>query len=196
MSKNLLAKIGFFLAVWVLLLAACSSKQPPQPPPCIVGKWGLTSPEAFFYAVIPAGAFKPEELDFEDGAGSLVYQFDEDGVLSVFTLQIQARFGVRYEQTLAPLDVVLIGIAQGKYSLADGDQVMLEQVTKDELNMKATMSGETMMDTNWAKDFVPLFVPPFTTAKYECTQDSLTLTILNQPTASQPLTFVRVPDSE
>jgi hypothetical protein len=49
-----------------------------------------------------------------------------------------------------------------------------------------------MMSTKKIDEFAPLFLPPYTTAKFECTSDELTLLILNFPGYQEKIEFQRV----
>jgi hypothetical protein len=188
-----------FLKIWrlifitsILALSACNgAPTPTKEAPCLVGAWQLVGEETFARAIVPPGAFDPEALLYRDMTGAVGYGFTADGKVLVQLSEVTGQFDVRGEQSLAALELLSDGLASGTYTL-EGDLLKITPSEKNAITLVANLDGETMMDTLKAQDFVPLFVAPFTTAKMTCSGDSLSLEILNLPTVSEPLTFVRV----
>ena len=176
----------------LIFLPACNSKATPtKEPPCLVGTWLLAEDEQFARAVLPPGAFDPDSLRYRGSAGIISYGFSQDGKGLVQAIKWTGRFDVRAEQSLMALDLFIDGAASANYSL-EGDTLKLTSEFQNKINFVATLDKESMMDTLNPQDFVPLFVEPFTSAKVVCSKDSLSLEILNLPTAQKPFTFVRV----
>ena len=90
-----------------------------------------------------------------------------------------------------PLEIKMNGFASGTYTI-DGDTVHLDKVLTSEIDYLATYDGEQMMGTKKIDEFAPLFLPPYTTAKFECTSDKLTLQILNFPGYQEKIEFQRL----
>lgn len=172
-----------------LALSACSS--PKIKDTCLPGTWLLASEEMFARATIPAGAFEPKTLNFEKAAGFLMYEFSKDGVVSIAADGWASRFGVRVEATLYVLDVQIQGLARGQYSL-EGGTIKLDEVDLNEIQYVATLDEEEMMNSQFVREFAPLFVAAYMPVKFACTGDTLSLSFEKIPGVDQPITFVRV----
>lgn len=173
-----------------LLSSACSS--PPKiQDTCLPGTWLLASDEMYARALIPAGALDPKTLKFEKATGLLVYEFSQDGVVSIATDGWLSRFGARVEATLFVLDVQIDGLARGLYSL-EGDTIKLDKVEMNEIRYIAMLDKEEMMNSQYAQEFAPLFVAAYMPVKFTCTEDVLSLSFENIPGVDQPITLARV----
>ena len=159
--------------------------------PCYVGTWQIADGETYFRAAIPVGAFEEGALKYSGGGGSLTYSFQDDGKLVVAALPAVVRFDVRSGAELLDLEINVTGFGSAKYQVKD-DLIEVGEVDQSEITFVATMAGEEMMNTDQIDEFAPLFVPPYTTARFECSGDTLTLTILNLPSAQGPIAFERV----
>jgi hypothetical protein len=178
--------------VLFLLLAACDGKpvETQAVHPCLVGTWQIADGETFFLATIPAGAFEPGALEYTGGGGSMTYTFQEDGKLVVAALPAVARFDYRSGNDLSGLEINVAGFGSAQYQVKD-DLIEVGPEDQSEINYVAKFAGEEMMNSTRLSEFAPLFVPPYTTARFTCSGDQLTLTILNQPNAPVPIEFKR-----
>lgn len=101
------------------------------------------------------------------------------------------RFDVKQDAEILPLEMKMEGFASGAYTI-NGDTVVLDKVISTDVQFTATYARETMMDTKNVEKFAPLFQEPYTTAKFECTADTLTLLIVNFPGIQEKLEFQRL----
>jgi hypothetical protein len=181
----------FVLVMMVFLVGCDGTSKKETEKHCLVGTWMLTTEEAFARAVLPPGSFDPKTLNFEESQGIVSYVFD-GSLVSVQVIQWAARFGVRLDTGLMALDLQISGAGGAEYSL-EGDILKIGRIKteKSAIGYTAMLDGEEMVNTMKVEDFAPLFVTPYTSARYVCSEDTLNLEILNLPGA-QPITFVRV----
>ncbi len=184
--------------VCMLVLAACNGPVGPysnQPTAtssiCLEGIWAIRNPEIFYRYALPPGAFDQSALEFKDSSGGIGYRFDSKGVLTIEAVNLIGRFDVKQGAELAPLEIKISGFASGAYTIK-GDTVSLNNALSSEMPFLALYDGESMMDTKKAAEFAPLFLPPYTTARFECSADKLTLQILNFPGYQEKLEFQRM----
>jgi hypothetical protein len=183
--------------VFLLSLAACNGAVPEDNQPtatssiCLVGIWSNVNPETFIKYSLPPGSFDLNTLTYKDSRGGIGYRFDSHGVLSIEAVEFSGKFDVKDGARILPLETRMNGFANGTYTL-DGDTVRLDKVLNSEIEYTATYSGEQMMGTKKVDEFAPLFLPPYTTAKFECTPDKLTLQILNFPGYQEKIEFKRL----
>jgi hypothetical protein len=163
----------------------------PTPSSCVVGIWEIKDKEAFLRALVPVGAFDPEQLEFVKAVGSVAYRFDNDGVVTVEAVSFQGRYDVKMGIELGILDIRLTGFASGNYVLA-GDSIQVVDMLSSEMSYHAYFQGEDMMADAKANAFLPLFVSPFNSATFECGLDSLNLEFVNHPGIQAPLEFKRL----
>jgi hypothetical protein len=189
------------LTAVMFLLAACSpGKTASETPevvkisdPCLVGIWELTTPEPYLRASIPVGAVDPTALNFVASNGELAYKLDEDGTLLIQALDLQGRFGLSTEdQGRLGLEVYITGYARARFS-QQGDVMKGEWIDNYEtIAFAAYLDKELMMESKFGAEFLPLFVQPYNSARYTCTQENLSLELLNLPSANGPIVFKRV----
>ncbi len=188
------------LLMAVTLLSACNGGPKPassgnQPAAtssiCLEGIWGIRQPETYFRYSLPPGAFDLAALTFKDSKGGIAYRFDNQGVLTIEAVGFDGKFDVKQGAEIAPLEMKMSGFASGAYTIA-GDTVSLTKVISSEIQLLATYAGESMMDTKRVVDFAPLFVPSYTSAKFECTPETLTLQIVNFPSLQEKIEFQRL----
>ncbi len=184
----------------MLSLAACNGQVMPgaysnQPTAtssiCLVGGiWAIRHPETFYKYSLPPGSFDLTTLTYKSSAGGIAYRFDSKGVLTVEAVAFTGKFDVKEAAGTSPLEIKINGFATGAYTI-DGDTVRLDKVLTSYIDYSATYAGESMMSTKKIDDFAPLFLPPYTTVKFECTSDMLTLQIVNFPGYQEKLEFQR-----
>jgi hypothetical protein len=183
--------------VFLLSLAACNGAVPEGNQPtatssiCLVGIWSNVNPETFIKYSLPPGSFDLNTLTYKDSRGGIGYRFDSQGILSIEAVEFTGKFDVKDGARIWPLETRMNGFASGTYVL-DGDTVRLDKVLTSEIEYTATYSGEQMMGTKKVDEFAPLFLPHYTTAKFECTPDKLTLQILNFPGYQEKIEFKRL----
>jgi hypothetical protein len=186
------------VASW-LSLAACQGPAAVsnQPKPtatssiCLVGVWTNTHPETFYRYSLPPGSFDLSTLTFKSSAGGIGYRFDTKGVLTVEAVGFTGKFDVKEASKTLPLEIKMNGFASGTYMI-DGDTVRVDKVLNSEMEYSATYGGEPMMGTKKIDEFAPLFLPPYTTAKFECTSEKLTLQLVNFPGYQEKIEFQRL----
>ena len=184
----------------LLSLAACNGQVKPVPYSnqptatstiCIVGIWTIRQPETFYKYSLPPGSFDLTTLIYKDSRGGIGYRFDSKGVLTVEAVGFTGKFDVKQGSETLPLEIKMSGFGSGTYTI-NGDTVMLDKVLTSEIDYSATYGGEPMMNTKQIEEFAPLFLPPYTTARFECTSDKLTLQILNFPGYQEKIEFQRL----
>jgi hypothetical protein len=184
----------------ILSLAACNSQPKPvsfdsQPTVtssiCLVGIWSIRHPETFYQYSLPPGSFDLTTLIFKDSRGGIGYRFDSEGVLTVEAVEFDGKFDVKEGAGTLPLEIKINGFASGTYMI-NGDTVSLDKVLNSAIDYSATYAGEPMMNTKKIDEFAPLFLPPYTTAKFECTSDKLILQILDFPGYQEKIEFQRL----
>jgi hypothetical protein len=182
---------------FLLSLAACNGAAQDSTHPtatssiCLVGIWSNVNPETFIKYSLPPGSFDLNTLTYKDSRGGIGYRFDSKGVLAIEAVEFAVKFDVKEASGIMPLETKMNGFASGTYTI-DGDTVRLDKVLNSEIEYTATYAGEQMMDTKKVDEFAPLFLPPYTTAKFECTPDKLTLQILNFPGYQEKIEFKRL----
>ena len=188
------------ILIAVTLLAACNGGSKPassgnQPAAtssiCLEGIWSIRHPENYFRYSLPPGAFDLTTLTFKASIGGIAYRFDNKGVLTIEAVGFDGKFDVKQGAEIAPLEIKMSGFASGAYTI-DGDTVSLTKVISSEIQLMTTYAGESMMDTKKVADFAPLFVPSYTSAKFECTPETLTLQIVNFPSIQEKIEFQRL----
>jgi hypothetical protein len=173
---------------------AASAPQPgwtPTPSSCVVGIWEIKDKEAFSRALVPAGAFDPKQLEFVKSIGSVAYRFDNEGVVTVEAVSFQGRYDVKMGIELGILDIRMAGFASGNFELT-GDGIQVVEMLSSNMSYHAYFQGEDMMEDAKANTFLPLFVPPFNSATFKCSQDSLAFEFVNHPGINAPLEFKRL----
>jgi hypothetical protein len=180
-----------------LSLAACNGQVPYSNQPtatssiCLEGVWAIRNPETFYKYTLPPGSFDLTTLIYKDSEGGIGYHFDSKGVLTIEAVGFSGKFDVKDSSGTLPLEIKMKGFASGNY-IIDGDTVHMGKVLTSEIDYLATYAGEPMMNTNQVDEFAPLFLSPYTTAKFECTSDMLTLEILNFPDYQEKIEFQRM----
>jgi len=204
--KNQLRSPNLFLMLVVFLfvsLTGCGSLFNPAPTAtatlqpsatpsgCLIGIWEIEDPEQFLRASLPMGAFDPASLDFVGSVGSVAYRFDGQGVLTVEAAGFYGRFDVKEGNKLNMLDIRMNGFASGAYQV-DGDTIQLTEMLSSDVEYSAIYLEEEMMNDAKADSFFPLFIDPYRIAKFQCSQERLTLQFANFPNIQEPLGFKRL----
>jgi hypothetical protein len=178
------------LLIPILFLEACTRGSSDNSDECIIGIWEVANKEVHSRTVIPFGAVDQSELKYLDGNNELAYKFGEDGVLSILAVNWTSYFEVITDQDTFLLDFKVNGIANAEYSL-DGNTITIGPVTDNRMIYEATLDGEQMVDNQSVDDFSPLFMSSIISESYECSQDTLSLRILNLTGEEETLTFIR-----
>ena len=183
--------LSWTLLVLSLLLSACSSG--PKIDECLVGIWQIDNADAYARAVLPEGAIPPVSLRFLRGSEEIAYKFDEDGVIQVLAVDWTADYEVDVEEDKVRFDMLIEGFVIGEYVITDNQRLMVTKVgtSQEVIQYQSSLDGEMMADTDRAVEFLPLFVTPTNIADVTCTEDTLSLTILNRADLESPLTFTR-----
>lgn len=181
-----------WLSVLILLtmsLSACNSASIKDE--CLVGRWMVTSDESLARAMLPPGAFNPDDLAFKGVGGAVGYDFSENGVLTFQAVSWQALFDVKVEQTLMQLLLTSNGTVTAKVDVA-GDQITVGEVTQDLSSFIASLDGQEMMNTVKVGEFAPLFIRNAQTGQYQCEGDNLNITYTDPAGVTYKLVFLRV----
>lgn len=173
------------------LMTSCSQPGKIETEKCIVGEWLLISDEAYARALLPPGSFEQDTLKYNSGGGLVLYTFDDKDQLTIQVSGWLAQFSVMVENILYQLDFQMMGEAIGEYSL-DENLVQVDSQKSSQLNLVASFDGETMLATDQAREFAPLFLSGYNKAQFECTDSTLSLNLLDQPGINQPIIFQRV----
>jgi len=145
----------------------------------------------FYKYSIPPGAFDLTTLTYKSSAGGLGYRFDSKGLLTVEAVGFTGKLEVKDGAKSLPLEIKINGFGSGTYTINDAT-VHLDKVLTSEIDYSATYAGEPMMNTRKIEEFAPLFLSPYTTARFECTSETLTLQILNFPGYQEKIEFQRL----
>jgi hypothetical protein len=158
---------------------------------CLVGKWMVESDEVLGRALLPSGAFIPEDLRYKDVMGVVGYAFSEDGVLTFQAVEWSTRFDVVTDKPPSLLVLQLSGVAAADFSV-EGDRITVDKVTDDSTSFIAIYDDVEMLNTNKVEEFAPLFFQAARTGQYTCQADTLKITFTDPAGSSQMLTFLRV----
>jgi hypothetical protein len=161
------------------------------PASCLQGIWEIKNPEIFLLASLPVGAFDLDTLKFIGSEGSVAYRFDNQEILTVEASNFNGKFDVRDGNDLNQLVINMSGFASGEYQ-QEGDAISLTQMRSSDMNYSAIYLQEEMMSDVKADAFLPLFIHPYTSARYKCTDDTLSLEFLNFPNIPAALEFKRL----
>jgi hypothetical protein len=189
--KSIFSRTLVLIIALSLLLSACNST--PQVQECLVGIWQIDDPDAFARAVLPEGAFEPGQLHFRGGSDEVAYQFYENGAISVLAVEWQSNYDFDLDQEKALMGMHINGFVFGEYQIVDGTRVMVTRVSPSQqaIEYKAIVEGEILADSDQVVEFLPLFVHPSNIADVTCSEDSLSLTLLNRFDLESPITFTR-----
>jgi hypothetical protein len=190
MKRTFSLTLGIMLAL-SLLLSACNTG--PKIDECIVGIWQINDADAFARAVLPEGAAPPDSFTFVRGNEEMAYKFNDNGVIQVLGVEWRAFYNIDVEGDAMLMDMIINGFVFGEYQIVDDKRVMVTYVSEPQqaIQYQAAIGGELLADTNQAVQFLPLFVHPANIADVTCTEDTLSLTILNRSDLEAPITFTR-----
>lgn len=175
----------------LLLLAACNGSGKSGGKECLVGPWKLESADTFVNALLPAGAFDPGQLTFDHSSGQVIYSFGEDGGLTVTTLGFNALSDFPFEGHKAVLDIQINGIANATF-LADDALVTMEKLKPSAIQYRALADDTDLIDTQKPEEFLPLFTSQASSARYHCSDDTLSLRLVNVANKGEEIVFRRV----
>lgn len=175
-----------------LVPTATPTREPsPTPSSCLVGIWEIMDPETYLRALVPVGAFEPGSLSYVDSVGSVAYRFDNQSLVTVEAVNLNGRFDVKEGIELNTLDIRLSGFASGSFKLEEG-VIHFSELLSSNMQYSAVYLNEEMMTDVQADSFLPLFVEPYRTAQYTCSQQKLTLELINFPNIQKPIEFKRL----
>lgn len=177
----------FALLLAALWLTGCSGKTTIEDS-CLVGEWRLSNDRTFAPALLPAGAFAPEELTFLGADGEITYTLGKDGRLTVLANNWQARYAVNSGGVTMALELFLHGKVEAEFSV-QGSQLVLGALRSSQIRFMADLDGVAMLDSEKPDEFLPLFVPPYTSAQYECQASLLRLSFTGWPTVREVIQF-------
>ena len=158
---------------------------------CLVGTWSIDDFNSFVRALLPAGAFDDNTLQYDNTEGRILYTFSKDGKVTVKAQHYNTIFNVKVDPADMVLAVTMDGSTSGTYSVK-GNRVSIDEVTDDQMAFAAVLDGTTMLSTTKLADVGPLFVPPNNYADFNCSGDKLSLVIPNLPASVSAITFKRL----
>jgi len=171
--------------------ATAESSSSPSPSNCIEGIWELVSKEEFARALIPVGTFDSTQFVSLKTIGGVAYRFDKAGVVTVEAAAFQSDIDVNEEASIVKLVIRMEGFASGRYR-TDDDNIIISEMLDSDMAFSAAYDGEEMMADVKADGFLPLFVDPFMSAQFKCSETNLAFTFANHPNILQPLEFKRL----
>jgi hypothetical protein len=184
------AFVGVVLMI-AILATGCNGTSKKIVTGCIVGNWEVTEAEPFGHLTIPAGALGNYTAEFQGGGGSIGYLFGDNGVLTVVAQNALIKFNLVSGQETLALEIQIDGQASAEYTL-EGDLVKVGAFKGGEMDYRAIMDNEPMMDSKLAYEFLPLFVDPYKSAHFVCTDQTLSLQLFNYPGGTQPISLERI----
>lgn len=158
---------------------------------CLVGTWSIADFDSFVRALLPAGAFDANTLQYDNTEGRILYTFSKDGKVTVKAQHYNTIFKVKVDPADMVLAVTMDGTTSGTYSV-NGNRVSIDKITDDQMAFAAVLDGTTMLSTTKLADVGPLFVPPNNYADFNCSGDKLSLVIPNLPASVSAITFKRL----
>jgi len=158
---------------------------------CLVGTWSIDDFDSFVRALLPAGAFDDNSLQYDSTQGRILYTFSDDGKVTVKAQHYNTIFNVKVDPADMVLAVTMDGTTTGTYSV-NGSRVSIDKVTDDQMAFAAVLDGTTMLSTTKLAEVGPLFVPPNNYADFNCSGDKLSLVIPNLPASVSAITFKRL----
>ena len=181
----------FVLLSLALALSACQGQSAGIKDSCLVGRWMVTSDDAFGRAMLPAGAFTPDQLKFNNVMSAAAYDIRADGTIRLLALRWTALFDVYVDRTVLPLELTLDGAVDAELQVK-GDTLTVGKVIRQGAVFAAYFDDNEMMTSKDVQEFAPLFTPGAQTAQYTCSGDDLTLVMQTPAGGQQTFTLLRV----
>ena len=122
--------------------------------------------------------------------GGVAYRFDNTGVVTVEGVAFNSDIDVNEQPSIVKLTISMEGFASGRYHL-EGNNVKISEMIDSDMTFSAVYDGEEMMADVTADGFLPLFVDPYLSAQFECSDTNLLLTFADHPNISQPIQFIK-----
>jgi len=169
--------IGSTLLI-LLFLSACVSTSSSSTP-CLIGIWEVADPEEFAIAVLSPDSYSPESHTFLKGNNQLAYKFDEEGNVSVLAVELNSVFAVSSAIGDLKFELWIDGAAEGKYR-TNGNIITVYSVTKNQIRHAAYLADKQLVDSFYANEFLPLFNPPYNSARFDCAGDTIVFQIFNR----------------
>lgn len=157
---------------------------------CLVGSWAIADFDSYVRAILPAGAFDDNSLQYDSTQGRILYIFSDDGKVTVRAQHYMTIFNVSVDPTEMKLAVTMDGTTTGTYSVKDS-RISIGEITDDQMAFAAVLDGTPMLTTTKLAEVGPLFVPPNNYADFQCSGDNLSLVIPNLPPSVSAINFKR-----
>jgi hypothetical protein len=158
---------------------------------CLVGDWEVIDLSDYILAFIPPEMAEQYNLQYQGTNGGTYFNLLPDGSLIMQADQLELVFEAQASIFKVPVTASLDGQVVGKYSV-DGDTLTTSDMDTSGLNASAQAMGNELIDAAQIINAIPLLRPPFNTAQYSCTADTLQLRLPAYPDSLPPLVFQRV----
>jgi hypothetical protein len=158
---------------------------------CLAGTWKATNLNESILAAIPQETIDQYKLKYRSTSGALYMTFNTDGTAQLIADQLKMEFGAKVSFFTVPLVVSLDGIAAGKYT-ADASTITTSDFSTSGLSASAKAAGQEVVSQDQILSAIPMLQPPFNSATYICSGDTLQASVSGYPAGIPPLTFERV----
>lgn len=158
---------------------------------CLIGNWQVSGLSDYILAFIPPELAEQYSLQYQGTNGSIYFSLLPDGSLSMQADALEILFEAKMSIFTVPVSAILDGQVSGKYSV-DGDTLTTSDMDTSGLSASAQAMGNQLMDKAQIIDAIPLLSPPFNTAQYSCSGDTLQLRLPAYPESLPPLVLNRM----
>ncbi len=158
---------------------------------CLIGDWEVSGLSDYILALIPPEMAEQYKLKYQGTNGSAYFSLLPDGSLIMQADQLELIFEAQASIFTVPVSASLDGQVSGKYSV-DGDILTTSDMDTSGLSASAQAMGNQLMDKAQIIDAIPLLSPPFNTAQYSCSGDTLQLRLPAYPESLPPLVLNRM----
>jgi hypothetical protein len=163
----------------------------PEQESCLVGNWQVTGLSDYILAFIPPEVAEQYSLKYQGTNGSIYFSLLPDGSLNMQADQLEILFEAKMSIFTVPVSASLDGEVSGKYSV-DGDTLTTSDMDTSGLSASAQAMCNQLMDPAQIIAAIPLLSPPYNTAQYSCSGNTLQLRLPAYPDSLPPLVFTRV----
>jgi hypothetical protein len=160
---------------------------------CLANTWEITGLSDYVVAAIPPEMAAEYNLEYQGANGSAFFILTPDGRITLQADQLELLFEARVAVLTVPVTVSVDGEAVGSYAV-DGVTLTTSGMDTSGLTVSARALNSDLVPPAQIINAIPLLSPPFNTAEYACTGDTLQLQIAAYPEGVPPLVFQRAAD--
>lgn len=158
---------------------------------CLAGTWKATNLNESILAAIPQETIDQYKLKYRSTSGDLFMSFNNDGTAKLNADQLKMEFGAKVSFFTVPLVVSLNGTAAGKYT-ANASTITTSDFDTSGLSASAKAAGQDVVSQDQILSAIPMLQPPYNSATYICSGDTLQASVSGYPAGIPPLTFKRI----